>query len=112
MIDRMPRRLPLLLGFAVVLAACQAPAAPSTAPAEPGTAALRLVTQCGLTSVEVDGYIWTFDVQAPDEAPTGFTRPFDDGTFTVIDAEHASYESSRGFEVSLTRGGTAPPDCL
>jgi hypothetical protein len=75
--------------------------------------AYRLETHCGLRPIELDGGVWTFQDVISDSSgnpPSGFGNPWDDGTLTLLDHDHALFRSSHGVERKLTRGGVMPSE--
>jgi hypothetical protein len=74
---------------------------------------LRIPSACGLQSIVLDGSDWAFEGYPAPYPPHGFHAPFDVGTLTFADEDHAVYRSSEGISVDLTRIERAPsyPPC-
>ena len=95
----------------VVPAASTTRPSPSVTPeplAETSPEPIRIVTHCGLERaiVEFDGALWEFmpvgDL-GDGNPPAGFAGPWDDGTITRLDEDHALYRSSEGEQRVLER---------
>lgn len=70
------------------------------------SAAVRLYTHCGFDHAVIDfaGRLWTplvVPVAIGNEARNAYADPFDDGTITLVGAEHASYVSATAHTILL-----------
>ena len=65
----------------------------------------KAYTHCGLDSAQINDEVWLFEGQPTGNPPPGFDNPVDAGSIVLIDTDHATYTSSHGVTVKLTRGG-------